>query len=89
MQHLLHVETAIAAALRLRGYNVHAGNLRCSYSACVRREVTDGIPYEKWRQLCIKCIASNRGVLELMGIPFSLSATSSRLNNEKSFVGKS
>ena len=71
MQHLLHVETAIAAALRLRGYNVHAVICDAPYSACVRREVTDGIPYENWRQLCIKCIASNRGVLELMGIPFS------------------
>jgi len=47
MQHLLHVETAIAAALRLRGYNVHAVICDAPYSACVRREVTDGIPYEK------------------------------------------
>lgn len=71
MQHLLHVETAIAAALRLRGYNVHAIICDATYNACVRREVTDGIPYEDWRQLCAKCIAANRGVLELMGIPYS------------------
>jgi hypothetical protein len=71
MQHLLHVETAIAAALRLRGYNVHAILCDSPYSACVRREVTDGIPYENWRQVCEKCIASNRGVVELMGIPYS------------------
>lgn len=71
MQHLLHVETAIAAALRLRGFNVHAILCDAPYSACVRREVTDGIPYENWRQLCGKCIAANRGVVELMGIPYS------------------
>jgi len=71
MQHLLHVETAIAAGLRLRGYNVHAVLCDSAYSACVRREVTDGISYESWRQVCDKCIASNRGVVELMGIPYS------------------
>ncbi|MBA3341019.1 MAG: hypothetical protein H0T48_04220 [Gemmatimonadaceae bacterium] len=71
MQHLLHVETGIAAALRLRGYNVHAILCDSPYRACVRREVTDGIPYENWRELCEKCITSNRGVVELMGIPYS------------------
>jgi Capsule polysaccharide biosynthesis protein len=71
MQHLLHVETAIAAALQLRGYNVHAVICDAAYSACVRREVTDGIPFESWRQLCAKCIASNRAVVELMGVPYS------------------
>lgn len=71
MQHLLHVETAIAAALRLRGYNVHAIICDATYNACVRREVTSGIPYENWRQLCARCIAANRGVLDVMGIPYS------------------
>jgi len=71
MQHLLHVETAIAAALRLRGYNVHAIICDATYNACVRREVTSGIPYENWRQICARCIAANRGVLEVMGIPYS------------------
>ena len=71
MQHLLHVETAVAAALRLRGFNVHAILCDSPYRACVRREVTDGIPYEEWRQLCGRCIAANRGVVELMGIPYS------------------
>lgn len=71
MQHLLHVETAIAAALRLRGHSVHAIICDAPYSACVRREVTDGVPYENWRQVCTKCIASNRAMVELMGIPYS------------------
>ncbi len=71
MELLLHVETAIAAALQLRGYNVHAIICDSPYSACIRRQVTDVIPFENWRQLCPQCIASNRGVLELMGVPYS------------------
>jgi hypothetical protein len=71
MELLLHVETAIAAALRLRGHNVHAVICDSPYSACVRREATNGIPFENWRELCATCIASNRRVLELMGIPYS------------------
>ncbi|MEO5579219.1 MAG: hypothetical protein ABIR58_01060 [Gemmatimonadaceae bacterium] len=68
---LLHVETSIAAALRLRGYNVHAIICDSPYRACVRREATDGIPVEEWRRLCPRCIASNRDVLDVMGIPYS------------------
>jgi len=71
MELLLHVETAIAAALKLRGYNVHAVICDSPSSACVKREVADGIPFENWRQLCGNCMAANRGVLELMGIPYS------------------
>ena len=71
MELLLHVETAIAAALRLRGYNVHAVICDSPSSACVKREVADGVPFENWRELCGRCIAANRGVLELMGIPYS------------------
>ena len=71
MHVLLHVETVIAAALRFRGYNVHAIICDAPYTACVRREVTDGIPLEKWRDVCASCIASNRNVLNIMGIPYS------------------
>lgn len=71
MHLLLHVEAAIAAALRLRGYNVHAIICDSPYRACVRREATDGVPIEEWRLLCPKCIASNRDVLDVMGIPYS------------------
>ncbi|MEJ7759158.1 MAG: hypothetical protein WKF55_06150 [Gemmatimonadaceae bacterium] len=71
MHLLLHVETAIAAALRLRGYNVHAIICDSPYRACVRREATDGMAIEDWRSICPRCIASNRDVLEVMGIPYS------------------
>ncbi|MEO5904510.1 MAG: hypothetical protein ABIQ55_10890 [Gemmatimonadaceae bacterium] len=71
MHVLLHVETVIAAALKFRGYNVHAIICDAPYVACVRREVTDGVPLENWRDLCASCIASNRSVLNIMGIPYS------------------
>ena len=71
MHVLLHVESVIAAALRFRGYNVHAIICDAPYVACVRREVNDGVPFENWRDICASCIASNRNVLNIMGIPYS------------------
>jgi len=71
MELLLHVETAIAAALQLRGYKVHAIICDSPYSACVKREAEDGIPFENWREQCARCIAANRNVLDIMGIPYS------------------
>ncbi len=71
MELLLHVESSIAAALQLRGYNVHAIICDSPYSACIKREVGDGVPYEKWKEQCAGCIASNRRVLDTMGIPYS------------------
>ena len=71
MELMLHVETAIAAALQLRGYHVHAIICDAPYSACVRREAEDGIAYEDWRAQCARCISANRGVLDVMGIPYS------------------
>jgi len=71
MELLLHVESSIAAALRLRGYNVHAVICDSPYSACVKREVEDGVPFENWRAQCAACISSNRRVLDTMGIPYS------------------
>ena len=71
MELMLHVESAIAAALQLRGYKVHAVICDATYSACVKRELEDGVPYEAWRDQCAACIASNKSVLDTMGIPFS------------------
>jgi len=68
---LLHVEGVIAAALTLRGYNVHAIICDAPYKACVNREITSGVPLEEWAQTCAKCIASTRGVLDILGIPYS------------------
>ncbi|HVF41154.1 MAG TPA: hypothetical protein VM939_14725 [Gemmatimonadaceae bacterium] len=71
MHMLLHVEAAIAAALRLRGYDVHAVICDSPYLACIKREATDYVPMEDWRKVCPGCIQSNRSVLEQMGIPHS------------------
>jgi hypothetical protein len=68
---LLHVEGAIAASLRLRGYNVHAIICDAPYKACATREITSGVPIEAWAETCVSCIASTRGVLDILGIPYS------------------
>jgi len=68
---LLHVEGVIAASLRLRGYNVHAIICDAPYKACVNREITSGVPLEAWADTCARCIASTRGVLDILGIPYS------------------
>ena len=68
---LLHVEGVIAASLWLRGYNVHAIICDSPYKACVNREITSGVPLEAWAETCARCIASTRGVLDILGIPYS------------------
>lgn len=68
---LLHVEGVIAAALRLRGYNIHAIICDAPYKACVNREITSGVPMEDWSKSCAKCVASTRSVLDILGIPYS------------------
>jgi len=68
---LLHVEGVIAAAVRLRGYNIHAIICDAPYKACVNREITSGVPIEDWAKSCAKCVASTRNVLDILGIPYS------------------
>jgi len=68
---LLHVEAAIAAAMRLRGYKVHAIICNSPYRGCAIRTASDGLPIEKWRDICPQCIAKTSKVLETMGIPYS------------------
>lgn len=71
MELLLHVESAIAAGLQLRGCKVHAVICDAPYVACIKREVEDGSPFETWRDHCASCMAANRNVLDLMGTPYS------------------
>lgn len=68
---LLHVETSIAAAMKLRGYRVHAVICNAPYRACAIRTASDGIPVENWRDWCPTCIRKTSSVLETMGIPYS------------------
>ncbi|MBA3341089.1 MAG: hypothetical protein H0T48_04570 [Gemmatimonadaceae bacterium] len=68
---LLHVEASIAAALRLRGHNVHAVICNAPYRGCAIRTVQEGVPINRWRDACPVCTKKTTGVLETMGIPYS------------------
>ena len=68
---LLHVETSIAAAMKLRGYNVHAIICNSPYRACAVRLVQDNLPLENWKAVCPGCMTKTSSVLETMGIPYS------------------
>lgn len=68
---MLHVEGAIAAALRLRGINVHAVICDGPFRACVKREINDGVPVARWQDACAQCRADNAAVLKRMGISYS------------------
>jgi hypothetical protein len=68
---LLHVEMSIAAAMKLRGYNVHAVICNSPYRGCAIRTVQEGVPISKWRDVCPSCVRKTTAVLETMGIPFS------------------
>jgi hypothetical protein len=68
---MLHVEGAIAAALRLRGTKVQAVICDGPFRACMKREISDNIPFEHWRDACPNCKAQTSAVLDCMGIPYS------------------
>ncbi|MEO5589678.1 MAG: hypothetical protein ABIS03_08840 [Gemmatimonadaceae bacterium] len=68
---LLHVEAAIAAALQLRGYRVHAIICNSPYRGCAIRTIDDGTAIEQWRNVCGACTAKTSAVLETMGVPYS------------------
>ena len=68
---LLHVEASIAAAMKLRGYNVHAIICNSPYRGCAIRTVQEGVPISKWRDACPTCVRKTTAVLETMGVPYS------------------
>lgn len=68
---MLHVEGAIAIALRIRGFPVHAIICDGPFRACVKREIKDGIPVRHWQGACIQCKSQTSAVLDSMGIPYS------------------
>jgi len=71
MSSLLHVEGAIATALRLRGIKVHAVICDGIFKACARRTINETAPLENWSQTCKNCIKESRDVLDIMKIPYS------------------
>jgi hypothetical protein len=68
---MLHLEGAIAAALKLRGKKVHAVICDGVFSACVRREITDGIPIDEWSKSCKECTRTCSNTLSELGIEHS------------------
>ena len=71
---MLHVEGPIAAALRLRGIDVHAVICDGAFRACVRRELDQhgrGEPVADWPKACPRCRAETSAVLKSLGIPYS------------------
>lgn len=71
MTAMLQVEGLLAAALRLRGMEVHAVLCDGPFVACVRRERADGVPVAQWQKACAACSAATSRVLDLFGIPYS------------------
>jgi hypothetical protein len=71
MPGMLQLEAPLAAALKLRGYRVHAVICDGVFSACVKREITDQVPMSEWKKLCGACKRECGKVLESMDMPYS------------------
>ena len=71
MQLLLHVEGAIAQALRWRGYKVHAIICDGPFRACAIRQSNDNIPISDWAERCSSCRKLTSTILRNMNIPYS------------------
>lgn len=68
---MLEVEGVIAAALKLRGVDVHAVLCDGPFAACIKRELVDELPMERWHETCSACTAATSRKLDLIGIPYS------------------
>lgn len=71
MSLMLHLEAAIAAALKLRGNRVHAVICDGVFRACSKREIIDQVPIHEWNKSCNACQRACVAVLKTMGIPYS------------------
>ncbi len=68
---LLHVEGAIAAAMKLRGYKVHAIICNAPYRGCSIRTVDDGVAVADWPSVCAGCMKATTNVLDTLGVEYS------------------
>ncbi|MDA9133109.1 capsular biosynthesis protein [Alphaproteobacteria bacterium] len=68
---MLHLEGAIAAALKLRGQKVHAIICDGIFSACVKRVITDEISIAEWGDTCAQCKKICSATLTQFGIEHS------------------
>ncbi|MCM8775457.1 MAG: capsular biosynthesis protein [Candidatus Omnitrophica bacterium] len=68
---MLHVEAALASALRLRGIPVHMVICDGIYRACHIRFHTKRLPIEKWKNTCLGCRAETSRILNIFSVPYS------------------
>ncbi|MBU0689937.1 MAG: hypothetical protein KJ850_03190 [Gammaproteobacteria bacterium] len=68
---MLHVESTVATALKLRGTDVHAVICDGAYIACVKREMKADQTIDRWQLSCAACKSACAAVLEDMGIAYS------------------
>jgi hypothetical protein len=71
MSAMLQFEGLLAAALRLRGVDVHAVICDGPFIGCILREIMDHVPVALWQQSCSACKAGTSSVLDRLGIPYS------------------
>lgn len=65
------IDSAIAAALKLRGCSVHAIICDGTYSACTLRVIYESPNILEWKKRCAQCKVNCQTVLEKMQIPYS------------------
>lgn len=68
---MLHIEGAIAAALILRGYDVHMIICDGPYHACLKREIGGRLPISTWGESCRECCMETYKILDFFSIPHS------------------
>jgi len=68
---MLNLEGAIAAALKLRGAEVHVIICDGPFKACIKREITDGISLSEWPGLCDECKEQTHLTLERFNLSHS------------------
>lgn len=71
MPSMLNVEGAIAAALKLRGHDIHIVICNGTYRGCILRDAGDATSVEEWGNKCKACVSQTTFTLESFGLPFS------------------
>lgn len=71
MPDLLKIDATFALALKLRGHNVHVLICDGTYTACVKREISDNFPISSWESKCKSCKQVNTNILLALGLDYS------------------
>lgn len=68
---MLQLEAGIATAMRLRGIDVHLVICDGPFTACMKREIKNPLPVNRWGESCGECRLQTRAVLDSFGVPYS------------------